>query len=121
MKRFIIVATFAIVALAGSPVHAATRTDVANEARAITTQLAECEHPSAAVSLAYLQALRGVETVQMSTRIYPYTAYPTEQDIANVVALVVPSPRTSSSRLLGTGHEWLQRARVTLQAAGVCS
>jgi curli biogenesis system outer membrane secretion channel CsgG len=111
----------AAVALLPATTHAATRTDVANEARAITTQLAECEHPSATVSLAYLQARKGVETVQMSTRIYPYTPYPTEQDIANVVALVVPAPRTTNSRLLGTGHEWLQRARVTLETAGVCS
>ena len=111
----------AAVALLPATTHAATRADVTAEAHAITAQLVECDHPSATVSLAYLQARKGVEIVQMSTRIYPYTARPTEQDIAAVVALVVPAPRTTNSRLLNDGHEWLTRARVTLEAAGVCS
>lgn len=109
----------AAVALLPATAHAATRTDVANEARAITAQLDACDHPTDAVQLAYIQARKGVTTVQMTTAL-PYVPYPTEQDLAALVARVLPAPRTTNGRLLADGLGWLERSHDTLTAAGEC-
>jgi hypothetical protein len=112
-------ATLAALALTPSTAHAATRTDVANEARAITAHLTACHHPPAAITLAYAQARKGVQVVQMTTAL-PYVPRPTETDLAALVARVLPAPRTTNARLLATGLGALTDAQTTLETQAVC-
>ena len=107
------------VAIIPTTAHAATRSDVADTARAIVAQVDACDHPTDAVRLAYLQARKGVSVVQMTTQL-GYVPYPTEADLRALVSRVLPLPRTTSGRLLAEGETWLTSAHETLTAAGVC-